>query len=224
MPLYNKYRPRKTNRRRKTKKPLAKMVKRIINRDTETKCLPITAGYADLEVGSFRTIQLSAVSVGSQMNQREGEIISPIAIKGKIAVKVIAETNPVVVRVQLIKFKQCDGTAPTLADILPKSSATLDYLAVEQPFLDTNGYGLTQARRKYKILYDKTVMLANPATNYPWGFKVWSLNKKLSGRTVFSSSNATDEGNNQYYLFIHTNAAIDKLQETHDIRFFYKDM
>jgi len=232
MPL--RYKPRygartKLRRRYRKKvlwrKPLATIVKSSLRRNTRTNVKPIKANWADLEAASQRIVQLSEISVGSASDERVGDVIMPLRIKGKVAVKCTAATDPVVVRCMLIKARQCDGTAPTLADILPDANSSLTYLATDQPFLDDtgNGYGLAQSRRKFQILFDRTVTMSYATADSANVMKFFYLNKKLSGKTYYTNSAATDEGNNQYYLFVHTDAGDDKIEEQHDIRFFFKN-
>jgi len=210
---------------KKKRVSFAKKVKSVVKRELETHVLSTVATFADLETASQRIINLSAIGLGDTPANRTGDEIEPLRVKGKIAVikKGANATNPVVVRVMLVKFKQCDGTAPTLADILPDSFADLNFLSVDQPFTDTLGYGLSQARRKFQILYDKTKMFSFNTADSQNIMKMWSINKKLSGKIHYIGSASTDEGNNQVYLFIHTNAGDDILQEQHDIRLFFKD-
>lgn len=222
-----KYKPadaRKVGYTPQVKKAVKDYVKGQVNRMTETKVKVIKATYADLEAASQRVIQVSEVSTGGDTSTRSGSVIEPLRIKAKIAVKATAATtNPYVVRVMLIKAKQCDGTAPTLADILPDASGDLKYLAVDQPLVDTAGTALAQGKRKFQVMYDRTRVISYATADASHGLKMFSINKKLSGKTVYIGNGATDEGNNQYYLFIHTDAADDLIEESHDIRFFFKD-
>lgn len=123
----------------------------------------------------------------------------------------------------LVKAKQCDGTPPTLSDILPDAGGDIKYLAVDQPFVDTTGYGLEQGKRKFQIMYDRTKVISYATADASNGLKIFSINKKLVGKTIFTADNSDNEGNNQYYIFIHTDAGDDLIEEAHDIRFFYKD-
>jgi len=164
---------------------------------------------------------------GSAPNNRQVATISPVRIKGKIAIKATAEVGPSVVRVMLIRFKQMNGVAPTLADILPDSSSDLTMLAVDQPFADTDsGYGMVQGRHRFQILYDRTKLFHSTSNDGANQFHIWSINKKLGGKTTYVDNDmnpATQGGNNQYYLYIHTDATDDKLEECHDLRFHFKD-
>jgi len=223
-----KYLTRNPKRRRfLRKKPLRSMVKSIVAKAVETKFYPTKASYADLEATSQRIINLCPMTEGSSPINRQGATISPVRIKGKIAIKAVAGTGPVVARVQLIRFKQMNAVAPTLADILPDSSADLTMLAVDQPFADTDsGYGMVQGRHRFQILYDRTKQFSSTSNDASNLLHIWTINKKLGGKTTYVDNDmnpATQGGNNQYYLYIHTDAGADVLEECHDLRFHFKD-
>jgi len=200
------------------------MIKQQVSKALGTKVKTSKATYAVLHAASQRIVGLSAISCGSQNDQREGATISPFLIKGKVAVKAVAATtNPYVVRVMLVKYKQCDGTPPTLADILPDSNGDMKYLAVDQPYLDTNGFGIDQAKRKFQILMDKTRTISYATADSSKPLAIININRKVMGKTVFTTDNSGDEGNNQYYLFVHTDAGDNLIHEAHDVRMYFKD-
>jgi len=201
-------------------------VKGAVNRMNETKLKVVKATYADLESASQRIIPLTTIiNEGTGNDGRNGTSIEPLRIKAKVAVKATAPTtNPYVVRVMLIKAKQMDGTAPTLANILPDASGDIKYLAVDQALVDTAGVSLTQQKHKFQILYDKTKVISYTTADSSNGLKIFSINKKLKGKTLYlENGGAAPGGNNQYYLFVHTDAANDLIEEAHDIRVFFKD-
>jgi len=208
-------------------KAVRNYVKKQVDRMAETKCVTTVAGFADLEAASQRIIHLSAIGQGDGPKDRVGQVIAPVRIQGRIVVKSTA-THPIAwVRCMLIKAKQCDGTPPTLADILPQSATSISALPYDMPFVEELGaatsYGLPQAKRKYEIMYDKLRYLANATDDSSHLAVRFNLNKKLSGKTLFIDTTTSGEGNNTYFLFIHTDAGDDKVEEAHDIRFFFKD-
>lgn len=205
------------------KRRLTNTVNRIVSRHLETHVVSIKATYADLEAASQRLEMLSNVAQGDQPNQRTGAVIAPFRVKGKVAVKMVAAGGPAAVRVLIVKYKQSSGTAPTLAEILPDANADLTTLAVDQPYEDTTGYTLPQSRRRFQIIYDKVKIFSRNSADSSDLLKIWTINKKLTGKTFFTSSLAAQTGNNQYYMFVYTDAANDLLQEQHDIRFYFKD-
>jgi len=225
MPLtYRKKYRVKTHRVYPRKKKLVKQIKAVVNRASETKMVRTYAAFADLEAASQRIVNISKLDQGNTPYQRDGNVVSPISIHGKIAFRNTAvgkSASETQIRVMLVKYKQCDGTLPTLAEILPDASGALDHLCVDLPLADTTG-NLPQNRRKFQIVYDKFLTLPY-MTGTDHNLKVLKLNKKLSGKIYFTSTGETDEGNNQYILMIHTNAADDTIEEAHDIRLFFKD-
>lgn len=202
-------------------------VKRAVNNMQETKCMTTVAAFADLEAASQRIVHLSGIGQGDGPKDRVGQIIAPQRIEGRVVVKATAATPIAWVRCMLIKAKQCDGTPPTLADILPQSAASISALPYDMPFVEelgaANSYGLPQAKRKFEIMYDKLKYIAEATDDSSHLAVRFNLKKKLSGKTLYIDTTTTGEGNNQYYLFVHTDAGDDKLEEAHDIRFFYKD-
>lgn len=208
MPLYRKKYTVKTHRVFPKKKRLLKTIKAVVARKSETKMVRNYAVFADLEAASQRIVNLTAIDQGNTPYQRDGNVISPISIHGKIAFRNTAvgkSASETQIRAMIVKYKQCDGTLPTLAEILPDASGALDQLCVDMPLADTTG-NLPQNKRRFQIVYDRFLTLPY-MTGTDHNLKVLKINKKLSGKIYYTSTGATDEGNNQYVLMIHTKAA-----------------
>jgi len=204
------------------KRTVQNYVKQKVASMVETKAFPSAQAFSDLEAASQIIVNLTGIAQGDQYNQRTGEVIMPSSIRGRIAFRSTATVMGAgaQVRVMIVKAKQCDGTLPTLADILPTASGTLDLLCVDSPFTDA---GLVTAKRKFSVIYDRWLTCPYDTTVSLNNIKMLKVNLKLSGKTFFSANNATDEGNNQYILMVHTNAADDKIECAYDLRTFFKD-
>lgn len=205
------------------KKVVKDYVKAQVNRMTETHCNSGLAPYADLEAASQRIIHVTNIAQGEDIHERKGDVIAPTKFQAKIAIRLKGVTGVVNVRTMLVKAKQCDGTAPALVDILTQANSNIAYLPVDMGKGDVD-YEREQSKRKFSILYDKTIQLAKATDDGHKLFRLLSITKKLSGKIIYKGSLGTDEGNNQYYLFIHTDAADDKVEVMTSYRIFYKDM
>lgn len=207
---------------KKKRSSFVKKVKRVLKRTTETKLAYDRTAYADLETASQRIIHLTNIAQGDNYNNRTGNVIEPFRLKANISVKAVAAVSPCVVRTTLVKFKTCDGTAPTLSDIFPASGGvSLNYLEYELPLAEYKSY--QQAGRKFQILYDKIKTISYATADSPCGRIMFRINKKLTGKTFYTDTAGTDEGNNQLYLFVHTNAADNVIQEAHETQLHFKD-
>jgi len=227
MPLY---RPRyvsrvKTHRvfPRKKRVTFARKVKKIVTRTKEPKMLLSQADWTDLEAASQIIVNLSGMAAGDSAVTRDGDVIEALAIRGRIAFRATATTSASTsqIRVQVVKCRQCDGTLPTLADILPAANASLDRLCSDIPNANT---GLQQSKRKFQVIYDRFLTLPYDSAVALGNLKVLKVNIKLHGKVYYSSTGSGDEGNNQYVLMVHTNAADDKIESTYHLRFHFKDV
>lgn len=216
---------KRTSKRRflRKKKPVKKV--RVVVKEMETKYKAVKAAFSDLEAAAQRIIHLSPIAQGAYPEDRTGQFINPTRLIGRVAVKTTGNNPPCWVRMMIIKAKQCDGTAPTLADILPDSSSDLTFLPVDLPYQDATdyGYGLAQSKRKFQVLYDRCISLYGASNDGSKLTHIFKVNKKLSGKIYYTDRLATDEGNNQLYLFVHTDAGNDLVECAHDFRLFFKD-
>jgi len=216
-PKYKTYQGRKIPVNEAVKKYVKKAVKGV----SETKVVQTVATVANLTTAAQHIASLSAVAQGDTVADRAGNAIEPLRIQGRIVLTADNSCARSCVRVQLIRFKQCDGTIPTLADIMPLSGAVIGKLSYEQPLTATM---IAQGRKKFDILYDKLFWFSSATLDSPNMQHVVVINKKLKGKCLFTGASGTDEGNNQLFLFIHTDNNTDgDIQRAYTMRYFFKD-
>lgn len=222
MPLTRKFRPRRLLFRRKrrlpTRKYVANVARRVMTRVTETKCysnLTPSASFAGDVI-----YHINPIDQGDADSNRTGLIVNNKRLQMKACVYADAAIPACFVRCLLVKYKQCNGTAPTLADILPLSAATQTDISVELPYSSGK---LSQERKRFQILYDRTKFLATATVDSNQCVAWFKYNKILKDKSVFTGANGTDEGNNHYYLILTTDNEDEDLNLVYTTRIFFQD-
>jgi len=198
---------------------LKKFVKRVINGRKELKCFEEAYAESTLKSTSQVIVPFSNVAQGDTGSTRDGNVIEGVRIQARVAVKTTAAVPRCAVRCTVVKYKQCDGTLPTLADIFPNANSAIGNIWADLP-LTAGDYA--QEAKKFDVIYDKVKHLAS-ATDDASGAVHFNINKRIPGKIYFTGANGTDEGNNQYYLFIHTDNTDDDLKRIFVKRIYYRD-
>lgn len=205
---------------KKVAKSVKTYVKKAVASQLETK--RIQSGFdQEIKTGTALIQNITAIAQGNLVYNRMGNVIAPFHIRGKFYCHLIAACAPSVVRIMILKFKECDGTLPTMADILPTSNGSPQFIATETPF--DSEEKIDQRKRKFQVLYDKVKPLCASTDDGARSQAFWSINKKLVGKTLYTGNLATDEGNNQIFLCAFTDAPASKTHLTGACFLSYKD-
>lgn len=211
---------RSSKRRYLKKRPIARLVKNIVNRKVETKLFQEIYGSSTLSAASPVIVPISNVAEGDTGNDRTGRVIEPVRLQCKVVVKANAAVPISAVRMTIVKFKQCQGTLPTLADIFPSSAVTIGNISHEMPLLSTQ---IANDKRKFQIIYDKVKFISKGTDDANRDVLQFYVSKRLKGKTYYTGVNGTDEGSNQYYLMLHTDNTDNDMVRLFTKRFYFKD-
>lgn len=134
-----------------------------------------TAGPLTM-TGTANVTALNAIAQGDGGQQRDGDQAKLTSVQGKIWCRSGTSGQKSVWRVLLVHDKQSDGTAPTLAEILARTSG-VEHL--------TSPYNMDNSRR-FKILMDKAFELNAPGVD--GDSKFFRYYKKLNLHTRFNNA------------------------------------
>lgn len=166
---------------------LASKVARVINSEVHS----YVYAPGNQSVGTSPTIlDLTAVTQGDQVNQRTGDSIKPtsLTIRGYIDSNT-AGVNHQKVRLMIFQYKQENGTAPVVADLLESTTTPANLVSSKK------------ADDKYdsKILYDK---LFDLSMGHSHGSRVFTKVFKLAGHINFESGANDKENGGIYAMFV----------------------
>jgi len=201
-------------------KSVKKYVNQAVRKTEEMKVWEEPYALADLTAAAPVIVPFTNVAQGATYTTRAGNAVEAVRIQARIAVRTTQAVPRAAVRVTVVKAKQCDGTIPTLADIFPNANGAIGYIWSDLP-LPYATY--SQASKKFQIIYDKVKQFASATDDAQTGAIMFNINKKIKGKVLYTGANGTDEGNGQYYLFIHTDNTDTDMDRTFVKRFYFRD-
>lgn len=203
--------PKMSSRSRDAK--LKSMVKKMLKGSQETK-------HRDTVVSAYTTIgyagsvyHLSDVAQGTSENNRVGDKVHATYIKLGATMAAHATENTTM-RVMLIQDKLNQGTAPSAGDILEGTGVTGGY---RSGICELN---VDDFPKRWRVLYDKTVRLVSGTAS---AVQVLKASAKINAPIWYSGSAGTDEGRNQIYLLLISDAAANYPSLVWNARLYYKD-
>lgn len=205
MPYARKSYKKKSFRKTPYKKAnIARMVKSLLPRP-EIKKFSSTStdvDYGDAVVTTGTITQLFSIAQGDNINERQGLRVTPKYIMMRYSVNNADDTTPPVIssdssilmRIMLVRDKQMNATAPTIAQVLSS--------------VDVNGHLNSAYVGRFQILHDKIHTLV-PQTSggaLPYNTvqqyvqKYISLKGKSKLPMVWTSTAGANVSNNQFYV------------------------
>lgn len=140
---------------------------------------------------------LSAISEGSDYNNRDGLSVKPssLSLRGVVSAQASQTVGNVFVRCMIIRDKEGLGTAPVDSDILESKND------INSPLNHVNG-------KRFQVLHDKMYSISDGGGPSGHAFKAF---KKLSGHIRYSNSTTgTREGQLYMLTMSSTATAIDE--------------
>jgi len=192
----------KTEPLKKVSKNVKSYVKRALNKAIETKVEERVSDDEQFNFGADIIRCLTAIGEGDSQNQRSGNKVDVIRIKGRVQVRITPNSNtvsPFPVRMVVVQDKSNTGTLPTVADVFPNMTSAKTATAMQG--MDTEVK--SELKERFRILYDKTQFMSNiNVTEYAPSIKMFYLNKKLKTRVYFNGTADTDESKNAIVAFV----------------------
>lgn len=197
----------------KRKPKLRAMVKKMIKGAAETK-------HYDLLQNSYSTFsyagsvyQVSNISQGDGRSTRDGDKVHCTYVKLGMTLAANATTAGNA-RVMLVQDKLNLGTTPTGGNILSSAST------LRAPICEINTESFP---KRWRVLYDRTYKL-DPVAGTNILYQNIKTSVKVNAPVYYTGQNGTDEGKNQIYMLVISDAAVNFPSAVWNVRMYYKDL
>lgn len=183
----------------KINKAVKSYVKKAIGRAIETKVEERVNNDETFSFASSISRNLTAIGAGDDQNQRSGNKVKVVRIRGRAYVHCTGTVDPFPVRMVIVQDKENTGTLPTITDVFPNMLITS--VASQMQGMDTEAK--SELKERFTILYDKTKLMNNIAgAESSNSHKLFQFNKKLNITTYFNGTADTDESKNAIVMFL----------------------
>lgn len=198
MPLGIPRYSRVSNRSAKVPKPVKTYVKRQVRASEETYNLTTQATIAAGAAGtnySGSIVNLQPIAQGDNINDRMGDVITPLKLSLKLDWNQLVAVTRTAVRAIVFRSKlQANNTVPTVASVLA---------SVGSGFSTVSGYNsASESNKLYDILYDKTLAMDTVGTGQRKHQRI-NLIKKINGRKIhYTGTGSADYGKGALFLLV----------------------